>query len=163
MAKSNRKKLSQSHEFNLNAVKTESSPKKLLRVGKLDSVEDDVNHRVSNIRSEQSKKTSNIGEALLNQTTTTVDDEVNLRPKVIQEQSSNSEDETSESVDENDYMPLVIVPSKRLESAIEGICLLLARTYREKILSKVPELCLVCGYEEADAFFDQEKLSNEIR
>ena len=59
-------------------------------------------------------------------------------------------------------MPIVIVPSKPLQDTISGICLLLARTFREKIISKVPTLCLVCGYEEADSIFDSERLSTEI-
>ena len=38
-------------------------------------------------------------------------------------------------------MPIVIVPNEKLKKAIEFICLELARTYREKIIMKVPELC----------------------
>lgn len=38
-------------------------------------------------------------------------------------------------------MPIVIVPSEAMRHAIESIVLELGRTYREKIMSKVPDLC----------------------
>ena len=59
-------------------------------------------------------------------------------------------------------MPIVIVPSEAMRHAIENISLELGRTYREKIMSKVPDLCQLCNIEDADQVYDFESLANQI-
>mmetsp|Transcript_32165 Transcript_32165/g.42622 ORF Transcript_32165/g.42622 Transcript_32165/m.42622 type:complete len:97 (+) Transcript_32165:285-575(+) len=59
-------------------------------------------------------------------------------------------------------MPIVIVASERMKQAIEHISLELARTYRQKITSKVPELCQRCNIENAEEVYDFERIASAI-
>ena len=144
--KSNRKKQSQSQEFSLGPRRGSKSPIKL-RVRALDTEDEMVIQRDSNVSAND--RAFNLGAALEG-----AENEEAKQPQdiIVEQYDHTDEDESNEG--EPKYMPIVIVPSEKMRSAIEHISLELARTYREKIMSKVPDLCQLCNIEGADQVFD---------
>jgi len=59
-------------------------------------------------------------------------------------------------------MPIVLVANEEMKKAIEQICVLLARTYKNKIIHSVPQLQERCQIDFESQVFDTERIAGEI-